>query len=753
MKRLLIAFSCLIMAISCVKKEDSGYVGVSDIRIEDGVMTPEALLALGRLSDPQLSPDGSRILYGVSYTSVADNRSCRNLFLCNPDGSDRVQLTRYAKSVNAARWSADGQSIFFLQGGQLWKAPLKGNQLGRKEQLSDVPNGISDYKLSPDQQQVLYVSSVKNTALRQPADQYDDLDKAKAYTTEDLMYRHWDHWVTEVPRSYVAPLGKKKITPENSVDILGTDELFELPTEPFGGAEQLDWSPDGRYIVYSCRKKTGKQYAFSTNCGIYIYDIQTGATHNVKTDGGYDTDPVWSPDGHHIAWISMARDGYEADRQRLFVADVQFAPHPLNGDGPQDASLADASAPATPATISVLNVRELLPDFDHDVAGLVWREDELFFNALVGEGIQALYCADLGGDVQRITEPDWNFDFFSPFAIVDREDGLELLASYYCLKFPTELVSVSISEEGVSYCQITHENAHIFDQLGEVTDERVFVETVDHKQMLCWVLYPPQFDPSRQYPAIEIVLGGPQGSNSQDWSYRWCYRLMAQQGYIVILPNRRGTTAFGQAWKEQISGDYPGLNMQDYLSAGRWIKSKPYVGKLACVGASYGGYSAYMLEGLHGDLYDCFIAHAGIFDEKQLWYTTEEMWFANWDNGGLTEYAYTPGKVGPAGDGVTFGGMQQAGAPYASTAKAQRHYANAPSSMVTKWHTPILCIHGMMDYRIPYEQGMAAFNAAQMMGVPSKLVIFPEENHWITQPQNALFWHRTFFDWLDRWMK
>ena len=736
MKRILIAFSCLIMAISCAQQEDSGYIGASGIQVEDGVMTPETLLALGRLSDPQLSPDGSKILYGVSYTDIAQNRSCRNLFLCNPDGTGKVQLTRYAKSVNAARWSADGKSIFFLQGGQLWKAPLKGGKLGKKVQLSDVPAGISDYKLSPDQQMVLYVSSIKNKALQTPADSDPALDKAQAYATEDLMYRHWDHWVTDVPRTYVAPLGKVKITPDNSVDILDTEELFELPTEPFGGAEQLDWAPDSRHIVYSCRKKVGKQYAFSTNTSIYIYDVLTGGTFDVKTDGGYDTDPVWSADGRHIAWVSMERDGYEADRQRLFVADTQL-PEGNDGQG----------------TVLVENVRELLPDFDHDVAGLVWHGDELFFNALVGEGIQALFCADLTGDVQRITAPDWNFDFFSPFAVLDRTDGVELLASYYCLKFPTELVSVKITGAGVTFAQLTDENQHIIGQLSDVKDERVFVETVDHQQMLCWVLYPPQFDPSKQYPAIEIVLGGPQGSNSQDWSYRWCYRLMAQQGYIVILPNRRGTTAFGQAWKEQISGDYPGLNMQDYLSAGRWMKSQPYVSKLACVGASYGGYSAYMLEGLHGDLFDCFIAHAGIFDEKQLWFTTEEMWFANWDNGGLTEYAYTPGETGPRGDGVTFGGMQQAGAPYASTAKAQRHYANSPSTMVTKWHTPILCIHGMMDFRIPYEQGMAAFNAAQMMGVPSKLVVFPEENHWILQPQNALYWHRTFFDWLDRWMK
>ena len=371
--------------------------------------------------------------------------------------------------------------------------------------------------------------------------------------------------------------------------------------------------------------------------------------------------------------------------------------------------------------------------------------------------VQSIFRVGLdGAEPERLTPGNWWTDLFPPFAVIDREDGgVELLTCYYSLEFPAELASVVVSpcQPSLSLTQLGSVNGHILDQLSPIREESVYVETVDHKQMQCWVVYPPEFDENKVYPAIEIVLGGPQGTNSQDWSYRWCYRLMAQQGYIVILPNRRGTTAFGQEWKEEISGDYPGLNMQDYLAAGRYIKSKPYVGKLACVGASYGGYSAYMLEGMHGDLYDCFIAHAGIFDEKDLWFTTEEMWFANWDNGGLKEYAYTPGQQGPAGDGITFGGMQQAGAPYASTPKAKRHYSNSPSTMITKWHTPILCIHGGMDFRIPYTQGMAAFNAAQMMGVPSKLIVFPNENHWILQPQNALFWHRNFFDWLDRWCK
>ena len=723
MKKYLIGFLAVFTLMACGKQDEgSGYIGPSEVNIENGVMTPEVLLSLGRLSDPQLSPDGSQVLYGVSWTDIAANRSCRNLWLCKTDGSGSVQLTRYAKSVSNARWSLDGKSIFFIQGGQIWKAPLQGSKLGKKVCLSDVPAGISEFKLSPDQTKLIYISNIKNPAVVQPSDTDPALDKASAYATEDLMYRHWDHWVTETPRSYVAPLGEGTITPDKSTDLLGS-EPYELPTEPFGGVEQLDWSPDGRYIAYSCRKLTGKQYAFSTNTGIYVYDTQTGATLPVKTDGGYDTDPVWSEDGAHLAWISMRRDGYEADAQRILVCDV--AP----GDAPVFS-----------------NTRQLAAALDRDASGLAWHDGEIWFNALI-DGIQAIFKVSLADELTRITPADWPYDFFTPFGW----DGDRLLTSFYSLQFPLELVAVEPARE--AFGNLTSTNAAILDQLEEPSFESVYVETVDGKQMQCWVLYPPEFDRSKVYPAIEIVLGGPQGTNSQDWSYRWCYRLMAQQGYIVIMPNRRGTTAFGQEWKEQISGDYCGLNMQDYLSAGRYIKSQPYVGKLACVGASYGGYSAYMLEGLHGDLYDCFIAHAGIFDAAQLWFTTEEMWFANWDNGGLTEYAYEPGGQGPAGDGVTFGGMQQAGAPYASTPRARRHYANAPVSMVTKWHTPILCIHGMMDYRIPYEQGMAAFNAAQMMGVPSKLVVFPEENHWILQPQNALFWHRTFFDWLSRWMK
>lgn len=719
----------LMTFMRCSESETAGsYIGPADLKVADGKMTPELLLSLGRLSDPQLSPDGKTILYGVSYTSIAENRSCRNLFICNVDGSGKTQLTKDGKSISAARWALDGKAIFFLQGGQLWKAPYKDGKLGKRTKLSDVAEGIGDYLLSPDQSKVIFVSTVPSN-VKTPADSDPALDKAKAFVAEDLMYRHWDHWVTELPHSYVATLGGEIITKDNSIDILGgPDVKFELPIEPFGGAEQLCWSPDGRFIAYSCKKLSGKQYAFSTNTNIYIFCPETGKTTAITCSGGYDTDPVWSPDGSRLAWLSMARDGYEADQSRLALADLDFP----EGENPSAAGI------------------RYLKGFDCNVAGPVWSADSksIYFNALYSDAVQGIFrvCAKSLETPELLTARGAWYDFGSPFGIL--EDGT-LLATWASMDFPTELVAV---KDGLAK-SITNENEHLLGQLTPHRTEKRMVKTVDGKEMVTWVLFPPDFDETKTYPAIEILLGGPQGTLSQEWSYRWNYYLMCNQGYVVVLPNRRGTTAFGQEWCEQISGDYIGLNMQDYISAGKMIKAEPYIGKLAACGASYGGYSVYYMAGINNGLYDCFIAHAGIFDEKYMYYETEEMWFPNWDNGGLTEYAFEGGQMGHKGDGKTFGGMQQAGSPWSDNPKARRHYANSPASNIQKWNTPILCIHGMMDFRIPYDQGMAAFNAAQMMGVPSKLIIFPEENHWILKPQNALFWHRSYFEWLDQWCK
>ena len=743
MKRTFIALFSVLLLMSCTEKEDTGYIGPQTNDTTAGIMTPEAMHQLGYISNPQISPDGSRILYAASYTSVQKNRSCTNLWLCNADGSDRTQLTRYAKSCSAACWSPDGASIWFLQGGQLWNAPFKNGKLGKKVCMSDVPEGISDFRISPDGCLIYYVSTIPGT-VKSPSDSNPDLPEANAYVTERLMYRHWDHWVTETPRTFVSTLGNGKITPERSFDILGDADCgIELPTEPFGGAEQLCWAPDSRHIAYSCRKKTGIEYAFSTNCDIYIYDIVTGLETQVTFGGGYDTDPCFSPDGKHLAWISMERDGYEADKQRLFVADIEFAPDPEDG---QDGSVA------------VSNVREVAGSLDADVSGIFWTpcSSKIIFPATV-DGICALFNVKIDSkEIARLTPEDWWFNFGAPFSLQHDGEKVNLYTTYQSALFPTEIVKVIVGKGGglePSYEQISHENSDYFAAIGKVRTEKVILKSDDGGDLQCWVLYPPQFDPEKTWPAIEMFNGGPQSCLDQSWSKRWNFGLMAQQGYVVILPNRHGCSGFGQAWKEQISGDYQGLNMQDYMIAGRWIKSQEWCGKLAGVGASYGGFSVYNMMGLHGDLYDCFISHAGIFNEKELWYSTEEMWFANWDNGGLTEYAYEPGQTGPKGDGITFGGMQQAGAPYASAGKSHRHYENDPSAKVEKWHTPLLCIHGMLDFRIPYTQGMEAFNAAQMMGVPSKLIIFPEECHWVTRPQNCIFWQREFFAWLEKYIK
>ena len=732
----------LFMKKEKIELSSEGYIGRSTITVEDGKMSPEALLAFGRMSDPQVSPDGKHILYGVSYTSVEDNRSVRNLFICNLDGSGNQQLTESGKSISNARWSSDGKHIAFLTGGQIWTAGINRSKDGKwslkkVKKVSEVPAGIGEFKISPDEKKIMYISYVKSH-VKSPSDCYADLDKATAYTTDDLMYRHWDHTVMEIPHTFVADFDIKAGTIGTGKDILeGEKELYELPTEPWSGLEQLSWSPDSKYIAYSCRKLAGKKYAFSTNTEIYIYNMESEETEHVKMGGGYDTDPVWSPDGTKLCWISMERDGYEADKQRLIVADADWSGH-------------------MPKISGIIDVTV---DFKYNATSPVWSADSksIYFAALA-EGIQGIFKASEEAEsweISRITGDDMWYDFGSPFHIAENKDGSTTIYTTWCsMDFPTELVAVNNG----TYTQLTHENDHILNQLAPHETEARYIKTVDDKDMLTWVLYPPQFDPSKEYPSILICLGGPQGTLSQGWSYRWNYRLMASQGYVVVLPNRRGTTAFGQEWTEQISGDYPGLNMQDYLAAAKALKAEPYVGKMAACGASYGGYSVYYLCGTHEDTFDAFIAHAGIFNEEHMYMTTEEMWFPNFDNGGLHETVIDPrvgtseAPVGPAGDGVTFGGIKQGGSPWSNDPKAVRHYALSPHKLVTRWHTPLMVIHGGMDYRVPVDEGMAAYNAAQMMGVPSRLLIFPDENHWILKPQNAMLWHREYFRWLEEWL-
>ena len=670
------------------------------IDVPDGKLTPEIMHMMGKVSDPRLSPDGARILYGVSYTSIEQNKSNRELFVMNRDGSGNTQLTRTPQSESNARWINNGQQIAFLRSGQLWVMNADGSQ---EKQISRIEKGMDGFEISPVGKHIMYISNIKTAA--KPADIYPDLKKSDVRIIKDLMYRHWDQYVEEIPHTYIASFDGKSIG--EGTDIL-KGEPYELPTLPFGDLGQLSWSPDGNYIAYSCRKLVGKQYAFSTNTDIYLYNVETGEEENL-TEGmaGYDTDPRFSPDGKKIAWISMERNGYESDKKRLFVIDL-----------------------------ATKEKKELTSDYKYNVETITWApdSDKIYFtscvNALTGifevdpnktpaKSIAGGENGYYGEGIRRITGEDVWYDFDG----VQVADNL-LITTNTSMQRPAEIVAVDIENGAVS--QLTSENRETLDKIKSPEIEQRRMTTQDGKKMHVWVVYPPDFDRTKKYPAILMCLGGPQGTISQGWSTRWNYKLMASQGYIVILPNRRGTTAFGQPWCEQISGDYIGLNMQDYLTAVDEMKKEPYVGKVAATGASYGGYSVYYLAGIHQNRFSALVAHAGIFNQEQMYMMTEELWFPHWDNGG---------------------------APWDNNPVAKRHYENSPHKLIKNWNTPILITHGEMDYRVPAEQGMAAFNAAQMMGVPSELLLFPGENHWILKPQNSVYWNRAFFSWLDKYCK
>ena len=709
-------------------------IGKQRIEIKDGRLTPEIMHMMGKVSDPQVSPNGKHILYGVTYTSIEQNKGNRELFLINADGSGNVQLMSTPKSESNARW-IDDSKIAYMRGGQIFVADLSTDctKLINEKQMSAFVEGeeADAFELPADASKIMYIKNIKANIV--PTDLYPDLKKATGRTITGLMYRHWDHFVETIPHTFIADFNAEAqgaiIKPGsvaspgliNEKDILLPDEAaFELPTLPFGGLEQLSWSPNGKMIAYSCRKLSGKDYAFSTNTSIYLYNVENGETQ-IITPGvhGYDTDPSFSPDGSKLAYISMERDGYEADKKRLFVYDMQSGAK-----------------------------SELTTDYKYNVESVTWAPDgnSIYFTSCVN-GLTAIFNVDvnkkLGGaiadnlatgpiddgfnygeGIRRITSVSVINDFDAP-AILPLEDGsYRLVATNKSMLRPNEIVSVDPTTGTVT--ELTQENKEILEGLDTPTVEARWMKTVDNKNMLTWIVYPPHFDKSKVYPAIMMCLGGPQGTISQGFSTRWNYRLMAQQGYIVILPNRRGTTAFGQPWCEQISGDYCGLNMQDYLTAVDEMKKEPYVGKVAATGASYGGYSVYYLAGIHKNRFSALIAHAGIFNQESMYMMTEEMWFPNWDNGG---------------------------APWDTNPVAVRHYSNSPHKLIKNWNTPILITHGEMDYRVPVDQGMQAFNAAQMMGVPSRMILFPEENHWILRPQNSVQWNREFFGWLDKYCK
>ena len=662
-----------------------------DVQIVDGKMTAEVLEAFGRISSPTPSPDGTKIIFTLAYESIEENRSNAEIYSMDADGSNLTRLTTTAPSESNLRWIANGSKIAYLRKddktGKTQLHVMNADGSGVKC-LSEVENGIECFEISPDETKIIFGSPIK--AYNKDEELFKGLDKTSGRVVDDLMYKHWDEWVDNIPHPFLADLTDNGIA--NAVDIM-EGEPFECPMRPFGGADAFAWSPDSKSLVYVSRKLKGQDYAFSTNSDLYLYNLETKSTENL-TEGnmGYDTNPQFSPDGKSLAWLSMETAKYESDKKRLMVLDV-----------------------ATKAK------RDLTANWDYWPENFNWSKNgsKIWFNGYY-QGVAPTFTID----VQTCAIDTVAMDVCDFADVVPVADNAAI-ALRHSMRYPNEICLVS--NEGVK--QLTEVNKDLLAQLklGEV--KKVMVPTTDGKEMTTWVVLPPDFDPTKKYPAILYCQGGPQSAVSQFWSYRWNMMIMASHGYIVILPNRRGLPGFGTEWNRQISGDYGGQNMKDYLAAVDYMAKEEYVDekKIAAVGASYGGFSVYWLAGHHEGRFAALIAHAGIFNLEAQYLETEEMFFADFDLGG----------------------------PFweKDNAIAQRTYANSPHKFVNNWTAPILITVGELDYRILASQGMMAFNAAKMHGLEAEMLVFPNENHWVLQPQNAVLWQRVFFRFLDKYLK
>jgi dipeptidyl aminopeptidase/acylaminoacyl peptidase len=681
----LVYFLVLLFSASCKQKapvlQETPQQFNNQLTAEEkagGVMTPEMMWKFGRLGTVALSPDGSTVLYSVTDIDLQTEARRTNIFKITSSGGDAVQLTTGGGS--AQQWFNDGKSIAFIdKDGNLAVTDPDGTV---KQTVTGL-TGFDAFSISPTGNHIYFTRRVK---LDQTANEKYNFPKANVRIINDLMYRHWNYW-SDYSYSHIFVASFDGNTVSGEKDIM-SGQKFESPLSPYFDEGEISWSPDGKSIAYTTKRLTGKEDAKSTNSDIFLYDISSGKEVNISEGNhGYDRYPVFSPDGSKIAFQSMERDGYESDLDRLFVYDIK-----------------------TGSRIWVTK------GWTFDVASVNWADNStLWFTSAYMGTVQVFKTSLEGKIVDKVTSGVHDLD---PITL---KSGI-LVARLTSMSMASEISKVEMSTGEVK--QISSINKSIYESIKMGKTEEKYVKTKDNQNLQMWVVYPPDFDPSKKYPALLFCEGGPQSALTQFWSYRWNMQMMAAKGYIVFAPNRRGVAGFGQAWKEQISGDYGGKNMQDYLDATDAMAKEPFVDKdrMGAVGASYGGYSVYYLAGIHGGRFKAFISHAGIFDFISEYGATEELWFVDKDYEG----------------------------PYWENLKS---YKYSPHLRADSWDTPILIIAGANDFRIPYTQALEAFQAAQLHNVPSRLLFFEDECHWVLKPQNSVIWQHEFFEWLDTYLK
>ncbi len=654
-------------------------------------MTPELLWDLKRVGGIQVSPDRKKVLFSQRTYDLATNMGSNNYFILDIESKTIKQISNVNERAQNVVWRPDGKKIVYLITSDLRSEIHEIKTDGSEQKLiSNLKVKVNEFKFSQNGKRIMFTSNVKLDKFHS-TELYSDLNESNAKIYDDLMYRHWSSYAdgnyahlyfTVVDAGMVAGTG---------IDIM-EGEKFDVPLKPFGGLEQATFSTDGRDIAYTCKKLVGKKYATSTNSDIYIYNTSSRQTMNLTQGNlGYDTNPLYSKDGKYLAWLSMKTPGFESDKNDIIIYNLETK-----------------------------EKRNLTENIDLTISEYVWDDlnEKIYFRSSIQGTYQIFELNIRTREYSSVTSGDHNYTSIA-FA------GDKIIGGKQSMNHPTDIYSVKIKNSVET--QLTDVNKAIYDKIKTGKIEKRWVKTSDNKEQLVWVIYPPDFDPNKKYPALLYCQGGPQSAVSQFFSYRWNFQLMAANDYIIIAPNRRGLPGFGQDWNNAISEDWGGQPMRDYLAAVDELKKEPYIdeSKVGAVGASYGGYSVYYLAGIHENRFSCFISHCGLFNLESWYGTTEELFFANHDIGGS----------------------------YYNDTSLQNYFINSPHRKVGNWDTPMLIFQGEKDFRVPMSQGLEAFQALQIKDIQSRLVLFPEENHWVLSPQNGVFWHRQYFEWLNKYLK